>query len=73
MIYDYQCTKCEFEFELEHKLNEKPKGKCPECGSKSMKRIITTARFSLKGCGWAKDGYRDTQRNRINEANKVGE
>ena len=42
--YDYGCNKCNLEFEVSHSMNEKPRIKCPECGSVA-KKLIT-------GCGF---------------------
>jgi putative FmdB family regulatory protein len=59
-LYEYKCPnpKCEKEFErlLSHKEGSKPQ-KCPECGTVECKRQISQTSFSLKGGGWAADGY----------------
>ena len=44
--YDYGCTKCGHEFEVSHGMNEKPRIKCPECGS-STKKLISACGFSI--------------------------
>ena len=54
--YDYLCEKCNTVVEEFHGMNEKPKISCPDC-NKSMRRLISTSGFILKGGGWYKDGY----------------
>ena len=38
--YDYRCSKCDDVHEEFHKMDAKPRIKCPECGS-SCKKIIS--------------------------------
>jgi len=56
-IYEYACGKCEAEFEAEQRITDDPLKKCPECGSKRVKRLISRTSFALKGGGWYADGY----------------
>jgi putative FmdB family regulatory protein len=56
-IYEYACRKCESEFEAEQRITDDPLKKCPECGSKRVKRLISRTSFALKGGGWYADGY----------------
>ena len=51
-IYEYRCAKCGFQKEYLQRLNEAPLTKCPECGKKSFKKMVTAAGFQLKGTGW---------------------
>jgi putative FmdB family regulatory protein len=39
-IYEYRCKKCKSRFELLQGMREK--GKCPECGSGSVERLLST-------------------------------
>ena len=48
--YDYGCTKCNHEFEVSHGMTEKPRIKCPECGS-SAKKLITGCGFIIHNTG----------------------
>lgn len=41
--YEYECGKCEKPFEVFHRMDEPGPKKCPECGSKKIKRVIATA------------------------------
>lgn len=53
--YEYECKKCGI-FEEIQKIKDKPLKKCPKCGD-SVKKLISSNNFHLKGGGWYKDGY----------------
>jgi len=59
-MYEYRCPKCGHEFErlLKHSERDDPQP-CPneKCGEKQAKKLISRSSFSLKGGGWADDGY----------------
>jgi len=57
-LYEYKCTKCDYQFEV---LTSKPtdeKEKCPLCKSRT-ERLISPNSFILKpgGVGWADKSY----------------
>ena len=53
--YEYHCEQCG-QFEKVQRITEAALEKCPTCDN-LVKRLISTSAFSLKGTGWAKDGY----------------
>jgi putative FmdB family regulatory protein len=62
-IYEYQCKKCEKDFEVFYtsqsavKKEEKMET-CPHCGATEKKKKVSTGTSHvLKGTGWARDGY----------------
>jgi len=59
-IYEYRCRKCDAEFEalVRHDQRSDPQ-RCPDpsCGAKDTKKLVSRTSFSLRGTGWAKDGY----------------
>ncbi len=55
--YDYQCGKCNFEFEREQRITADPIKTCPKCKSRKAKRLLSAPSFILKGGGWYADGY----------------
>ena len=64
-IYEYECQKCGERIEVMQRMSEDPleecskkptKGKKKACGGE-LKKLISSTSFSLKGGGWAKDGY----------------
>lgn len=56
-IYVYECEDCALTVEEFHSIVSAPSSiPCEECG-KEMHRVISSTSFSLKGGGWARDGY----------------
>jgi len=54
-FYDYRCSKCESEFEVTHGMMEKPRVKCPECGSKASKMPSACGIVVHGGCDKMRD------------------
>jgi len=57
-IYEYQCEKCEHQFDALQKLSDKPLKKCPECGKMALTKLISAAGFRLKGGGWYETDFK---------------
>ena len=60
ITYEYQCQKCNTEYEAEQRITDEKYTMymCPECKAiMPCKRIITKTNFILLGSGWAKDDY----------------
>lgn len=55
-VYEYNCEKCNHQFELRQKFSDQPASECPKCGGQ-VKKMISAAAFSLKGNGWFSEGY----------------
>ena len=55
-IYEYQCTNSECNHKIEYfqKINEDKIEYCPHCNNKSLKKLISSSTFVLKGSGWYK-------------------
>lgn len=49
--YDYKCTKCGHEFEVEHPMSENPEVSCPKCGS-SAERVFEASGIVFSGSGF---------------------
>lgn len=56
----YQCNKCNKEFEVLCNFDDKIE-KCIYCDSKNIESKIGRTTFTLKGGGWASDGYSSTK------------
>jgi putative FmdB family regulatory protein len=56
-VYEYLCKACEHEFEREQRISDSPVKKCPACGARKAKRLISRTSFLLKGGGWYSDLY----------------
>ena len=48
-IYEYRCDKCNNSFEKLVFAGEEEDVKCPECGNRDVKRVISA--FSFMGAG----------------------
>jgi putative FmdB family regulatory protein len=51
-IYEYRCEQCGHQEDHLQKVSEKPLSKCPACGKKAYKKMLSAAGFQLKGSGW---------------------
>ena len=56
-IYEYGCSKCGAEFEVEQRITDDPIKTCQKCRSRKVKRLISRTSFVLKGGGWYSDLY----------------
>ncbi|MCH7869272.1 MAG: zinc ribbon domain-containing protein [Myxococcales bacterium] len=56
-IYEYQCKKCDHEFEREQRITADPIKTCPKCKARRVKKLISQTSFVLKGGGWYNDLY----------------
>jgi putative FmdB family regulatory protein len=68
-IYEYQCGGCSHQQEILQRLNDKKKPRCEECGG-SMKRVISSSAFILKGSGWYVTDYPSESRKKGMESEK---
>lgn len=59
MEYEYTCTACNHNWNLEQKINDLVETSCPECKQETAKRLISGGTgFILMGSSWAKDSYK---------------
>ena len=59
-IYEYRCDECGHQEEHLQKISEKPIAKCPACGKKTYKKMLSAAGFQLKGSGWYATDFKTT-------------
>src|SRR6186713_1448582 len=65
-FYEYQCPHCSYHDEVLQKITDKPLTKCPSCGKKGLKKLMSAPVFRLKGSGWYETDFKsdkDKQRN----------
>ena len=55
--YEYECTACAHDFEIEQRITADRLKKCPKCKKMKLKRLVGTGNFILKGGGWYADAY----------------
>src|SRR5712671_5102373 len=67
-FYEYECPACKYYAEVLQKISDKPLMRCPSCGKKGFKRLISAPVFRLKGSGWYETDFKsekDSQRNLV--------
>jgi len=40
ILYEYECSECEHNFEIQQSIKANVKRKCPQCGKNSLERIV---------------------------------
>ena len=55
--YTYECEKCAHNFEIEQKISDPPRRRCPKCRGKVF-RVIHPVGHILKGSGFYRTDYR---------------
>lgn len=68
-IYQYQCTQCGNELEVNQKMSDEPLTLCGLCGGE-LKKLITSTSFVLKGSGWYVTDYPSAERKKAMEVKK---
>ena len=67
-FYEYECQNCKFYTELLQKISDPPLAKCPSCGKKQMKKLVSAPMFRLKGTGWYETDFKSDKENKRNLA-----
>jgi putative FmdB family regulatory protein len=67
-FYEYECPACKYYAEVLQKISDKPLAKCPSCGKKGFKRLMSAPVFRLKGSGWYETDFKSDQDNKRNLA-----
>lgn len=71
-IYEYQCQSCGDKCEIMHRMSEGPSKECSECGSASLKKLISAVGFKLKGTGWYETDFKHSGTDKSkDESNKT--
>src|SRR5882672_7924183 len=71
-FYEYECPACKYYAEVLQKISDKPLAKCPSCGKKGFKRLMSAPVFRLKGSGWYETDFKSGQDNKRNLAGAPG-
>jgi putative FmdB family regulatory protein len=65
-FYEYECQACKFCTEVMQKITDAPLTKCPSCGKKSLKKLVSAPVFRLKGGGWYETDFKGDKENKRN-------
>ena len=68
-IYEYRCTACGEQFEINQRISDAPLTECQSCGGE-LKKLITSTSFVLKGSGWYVTDYPSAERKKAMDARK---
>ena len=55
-IYEYQCEKCQQQFDVLQKITDDPLTLCEACGGE-LRKLVSSTSFILKGGGWYATDY----------------
>ncbi|HUL19473.1 MAG TPA: FmdB family zinc ribbon protein [Steroidobacteraceae bacterium] len=67
-FYEYECQACKFYSEVMQKITDKPLTKCPSCGKKALKKLVSAPVFRLKGAGWYETDFKTDKEGKRNLA-----
>ena len=70
-IYEYQCQQCGHHHEALQKISDPQLRQCPECGRKSLKRLVSAVRFRLAGSGWYETDFKSDKEAKRNLHDKA--
>jgi putative FmdB family regulatory protein len=57
-FYEYECQACKFYAEVMQKISDAPLTKCPSCGKRRLKKLVSAPVFRLKGGGWYETDFK---------------
>ena len=65
-FYEYECQACKFYTEVMQKITEVPLTKCPSCGKRTLRKLLSAPVFRLKGGGWYETDFKSEKENKRN-------
>jgi putative FmdB family regulatory protein len=65
-FYEYECQACKFYTEVMQKITDAPLTKCPSCGKRALRKLVSAPAFRLKGSGWYETDFKSAQENKRN-------
>jgi putative FmdB family regulatory protein len=65
-FYEYECQACKYYTEVMQKITEAPLTKCPSCGKRKLKKLVSAPVFRLKGAGWYETDFKTDKDNKRN-------
>jgi putative FmdB family regulatory protein len=57
-FYEYECQACRFYTEVMQKISDAPLTRCPSCGKRRLKKLVSAPVFRLKGGGWYETDFK---------------
>jgi len=69
-FYEYECASCKYYTEVMQKISDPPLQKCPSCGKKTLKKLVSAPVFRLKGGGWYETDFKSDKEGKRNLADR---
>ena len=69
-VYEYACGSCGGRFETVQKFSDPVLTACRLCGAGTVKKMLSTPAFVLKGSGWYATDYPSADRKKASECEK---
>jgi len=63
-FYEYECQACKYYTEVMQKITDAPLTKCPSCGKRKLKKLLSAPVFRLKGAGWYETDFKGDKENK---------
>lgn len=67
-IYEYRCKSCGHELEKLQRMNDPVLTDCPACNQSELKRLVSAARFRLKGSGWYETDFKKGNKKNLHDS-----
>ena len=71
-IYEYKCKSCGHELEKLQRMNDPALIECPACNKSELKRLVSAARFRLKGSGWYETDFKKDNKKNLHDSGDSG-
>jgi putative FmdB family regulatory protein len=65
-FYEYECKACKYYAEVMQKISDAPLTRCPSCGKRALKKLVSVPVFRLKGAGWYETDFKSDKETRRN-------
>jgi putative FmdB family regulatory protein len=65
-FYEYECQACKFYTEVMQKISDAPLTRCPSCGKRRLKKLLSAPVFRLKGSGWYETDFKSDKEGKRN-------
>src|SRR6516164_3723468 len=65
-FYEYECQACKYYAEVMQKISDTPLTKCPSCGKRALKKLVSAPVFRLKGAGWYETDFKSDKESKRN-------
>jgi putative FmdB family regulatory protein len=65
-FYEYECQACKYYAEVMQKISDAPLTRCPSCGKRTLKKLLSVPVFRLKGSGWYETDFKSDKESRRN-------